>query len=52
MIIGNGILANAVRSYDREDVIYFASGVSILWKKILQNLKGNQSFTIHNRKIP
>ncbi len=28
MIIGNGILANAVRSYDREDVIYFASGVS------------------------
>lgn len=28
MIIGNGILANAVRSYDREDVMYFASGVS------------------------
>ncbi|WP_126653255.1 NAD-dependent epimerase/dehydratase family protein [Chryseobacterium aureum] len=28
MIIGNGILANAVRSYDREDVLFFASGVS------------------------
>ncbi|MGH1518938.1 NAD-dependent epimerase/dehydratase family protein [Chryseobacterium sp. JK1] len=28
MIIGNGILANAVRPYDKEDVIYFASGVS------------------------
>ncbi|REC48979.1 NAD-dependent epimerase/dehydratase family protein [Chryseobacterium pennipullorum] len=28
MIIGNGILANAVRPYDREDVLYFASGVS------------------------
>ncbi|WES96779.1 hypothetical protein P2W68_18250 [Chryseobacterium arthrosphaerae] len=28
MIIGNGILANAVRSYDRENVIFFASGVS------------------------
>lgn len=28
MIIGNGILANAVRPYDREDVIFFASGVS------------------------
>jgi hypothetical protein len=52
MIIGNGILANAVRSYDREDVIYFASGVSNSLEKILQNLKGNQSFTIHNRKIP
>ncbi|PRB06846.1 hypothetical protein CQ046_01765 [Chryseobacterium sp. MYb7] len=28
MIIGNGILANSVRSYDREDVLFFASGVS------------------------
>lgn len=28
MIIGNGILANAVRLYDKEDVIFFASGVS------------------------
>ncbi|MBO9692902.1 NAD-dependent epimerase/dehydratase family protein [Chryseobacterium sp.] len=28
MIIGNGILANAVRFYDKEDVIFFASGVS------------------------
>lgn len=28
MIIGNGIIANAVRSYDREDFIFFASGVS------------------------
>jgi hypothetical protein len=28
MIIGNGIIANAVRSYDREDIIFFASGVS------------------------
>ncbi|MGG7470453.1 NAD-dependent epimerase/dehydratase family protein [Chryseobacterium arthrosphaerae] len=28
MIIGNGILANAIRFYDREDVIFFASGVS------------------------
>lgn len=28
MIIGNGILAAAVRSYDRKDVIFFASGVS------------------------
>lgn len=28
MIIGNGILANAVRPYDKEEVIYFASGVS------------------------
>lgn len=28
MIIGNGILANALRLYDKEDVIFFASGVS------------------------
>lgn len=28
MIIGNGIIANAVKSYDREDIIFFASGVS------------------------
>lgn len=28
MIIGNGVLANAVRAYDREDTIFFASGVS------------------------
>lgn len=28
MIIGNGILANALRFYDKEDVIFFASGVS------------------------
>jgi len=28
MIIGNGIIANAVRPYDREDIVFFASGVS------------------------
>ncbi|MBL1221997.1 NAD-dependent epimerase/dehydratase family protein [Chryseobacterium sp. L7] len=28
MIIGNGVLANAVRDFDREDLIFFASGVS------------------------
>ncbi|WP_106916900.1 Rossmann-fold NAD(P)-binding domain-containing protein [Chryseobacterium aurantiacum] len=28
MIIGNGIIANAVKSHDREDIIFFASGVS------------------------
>jgi nucleoside-diphosphate-sugar epimerase len=28
MIIGNGIIANAVKSYDRNDTIFFASGVS------------------------
>ncbi|MGU3374199.1 NAD-dependent epimerase/dehydratase family protein [Chryseobacterium sp. M5A1_1a] len=28
MIIGNGIIANAVKSYDREEFIFFASGVS------------------------
>ncbi|MDQ1857443.1 hypothetical protein [Chryseobacterium sp. WLY505] len=28
MIIGNGILAAAVRPYDREDILFFASGVS------------------------
>jgi nucleoside-diphosphate-sugar epimerase len=28
MIIGNGIIANAVKSYDREDIVFFASGVS------------------------
>ncbi|WP_312510931.1 NAD-dependent epimerase/dehydratase family protein [Chryseobacterium culicis] len=28
MIIGNGILANALRLYDKEDAIFFASGVS------------------------
>lgn len=28
MIIGNGILANAVRAYDKEEVVFFASGVS------------------------
>ncbi|RXM52019.1 MULTISPECIES: hypothetical protein [unclassified Chryseobacterium] len=28
MIIGNGIIANAVKSYDRKDIVFFASGVS------------------------
>ncbi|KMQ66266.1 hypothetical protein ACM46_01580 [Chryseobacterium angstadtii] len=28
MIIGNGIIANAVKSYDTNDVVFFASGVS------------------------
>ncbi|MCJ7934332.1 MAG: hypothetical protein MUW56_12005 [Chryseobacterium sp.] len=28
MIIGNGIIANAVKSHDREDIVFFASGVS------------------------
>ncbi|SEM57413.1 hypothetical protein SAMN05421856_104264 [Chryseobacterium taichungense] len=28
MIIGNGMLANALRKYDRDDVVFFASGVS------------------------
>jgi nucleoside-diphosphate-sugar epimerase len=28
MIIGNGIMANALQPYDKEDVIFFASGVS------------------------
>ncbi|SMP07340.1 NAD-dependent epimerase/dehydratase family protein [Chryseobacterium profundimaris] len=28
MIIGNGIMANALQSYDEENVIFFASGVS------------------------
>lgn len=28
MIIGNGIIANAVKSYDRDDIVFFASGVS------------------------
>ncbi|CAA7194365.1 Rossmann-fold NAD(P)-binding domain-containing protein [Chryseobacterium potabilaquae] len=28
MIIGNGILANALIPYDRDDIIFFASGVS------------------------
>lgn len=28
MIIGNGIIANAVKSYDTENMVFFASGVS------------------------
>lgn len=28
MIVGNGLIANAFKEYDREDVIFFASGVS------------------------
>jgi nucleoside-diphosphate-sugar epimerase len=28
MIIGNGMLANALREYDRDDLVFFASGVS------------------------
>ncbi|MGR3855007.1 MULTISPECIES: NAD-dependent epimerase/dehydratase family protein [Chryseobacterium] len=28
MIIGNGIIANAVKSYDKENILFFASGVS------------------------
>jgi nucleoside-diphosphate-sugar epimerase len=28
MIIGNGMIANAVKSYDRNDTVFFASGVS------------------------
>ncbi|WP_449388663.1 NAD-dependent epimerase/dehydratase family protein [Chryseobacterium lineare] len=28
MIIGNGMLANALSEYDRDDVVFFASGVS------------------------
>ncbi|MDR2236274.1 MAG: NAD(P)-dependent oxidoreductase [Chryseobacterium sp.] len=28
MIIGNGIIAHAVKPYDREDIVFFASGVS------------------------
>lgn len=28
MIIGNGMLANAVKFYDKEEIIFFASGVS------------------------
>lgn len=28
MIIGNGLIANLFRGYDREDVVFFASGVS------------------------
>src|SRR5690606_863199 len=28
MIIGNGLIANAFRNFDREDVVLFASGVS------------------------
>lgn len=28
MIVGNGLVANAFRDYDREDVVFFASGVS------------------------
>ncbi|WP_426476879.1 hypothetical protein ACP3T3_16360 [Chryseobacterium sp. CBSDS_008] len=28
MIIGNGIIAKAVKSYDRENILFFASGVS------------------------
>lgn len=28
MIIGNGLIANAFKKYDRDDVIFFASGVS------------------------
>lgn len=28
MIIGNGLIANAFRDYDQEDIIFFASGVS------------------------
>lgn len=28
MIIGNGLIANAFRNFDREDVVFFASGVS------------------------
>src|SRR5690554_2026187 len=28
MIVGNGLIANAFREYDRDDVIFFASGVS------------------------
>lgn len=28
MIIGNGIIANAVKSYDADDTVFFASGVS------------------------
>jgi len=28
MIVGNGLIANAFREFDREDVVFFASGVS------------------------
>lgn len=28
MIIGNGIIANAVKSYDKDSIVFFASGVS------------------------
>lgn len=28
MIIGNGIMANALQFYDKEDIVFFASGVS------------------------
>ncbi|MFN1219604.1 NAD-dependent epimerase/dehydratase family protein [Chryseobacterium kwangjuense] len=28
MIIGNGVLATAIRDFDREDLVFFASGVS------------------------
>ncbi|MCQ9636423.1 hypothetical protein MP477_15815 [Chryseobacterium sp. WG23] len=28
MIIGNGIIANAIKSYDTADIVFFASGVS------------------------
>lgn len=28
MIIGNGMLANSLKKYDRNDVVFFASGVS------------------------
>ncbi|MFP3832290.1 hypothetical protein [Chryseobacterium sp. SIMBA_028] len=28
MIIGNGIIANAIKSHDRENIVFFASGVS------------------------
>lgn len=28
MIVGNGLIANLFREYDREDVVFFASGVS------------------------
>lgn len=28
MIVGNGLIANAFREYDREEVVFFASGVS------------------------
>jgi nucleoside-diphosphate-sugar epimerase len=43
MIIGNGIMANALQFYDKEDVVFFASGVSNSLEKKLSEFERETS---------